>query len=104
MGQSRGPPTAAVALDTGSRRLRLFKAARWTDSPLPQNPKRCTLPIAGRLFVGQDFLESVPAELILPAGSAPSQLAGQHLPANVSPELRVGSRSGAFLSGGSIGG
>ena len=61
---------------------------------------RLVLPIARRLLVGQDLLQGVPAEAMLPAGGTPTQLASQHLPTNVSPELHVGSHSSAFLSRG----
>jgi hypothetical protein len=61
---------------------------------------RLVLPIAGRLLVRQDLLESVPAQSVLPAGGTPAQLAGQNPPTNVSPELHIGSHSGAFLSRG----
>ena len=61
---------------------------------------RLVLPIARRLLVGQNLLQGVPAEAMLPAGGTPTQLASQHLPTNVSPELHIGSHSSAFLSRG----
>src|SRR5277367_1717657 len=58
------------------------------------------LPVTRWLLVGQDLLQRVPTQTVLAACATTAQLAGQHLSANVSPKLHVGTHSSAFLSRG----
>ena len=55
------------------------------------------LSVTGRLVMRQDLLQRAPAETILLAGATLAQLLSQHLPADFSPKLHVGSHSRASL-------
>src|SRR5262249_49465158 len=58
-------------------------------------PRRPAPPVTRRLLVGQDLLEGQPVDLVLAAGLALADLAGEDTAADLGPLLHVGVHLGA---------